>query len=255
MDKVPEKAKFFILPKAQDDAKLRAAITQRLFGEAAKEPVILSVDGVNVDDARQLRENDQVVVRVQAARCTVIKQPNPPSQSNMTATKSSGPRLVTVSFSINAIKAIDAIAHTVALDFQLYLSWVDPDLIGVPVEERPPYTDIWNPEVEVNNDVDLETLWSVFHPRIQDADKGIVGWAARYRGCISNPMDLRMFPFDADNFAIIVGPKSLTLKDCLLVMDNAKHGFPGASGDNIKDSSLEEYYLGAPFFRDRKSVV
>ena len=41
------------------------------------------------------------------------------------------PRVITVSFFVNALKAVDAITGTVELDFQLYASWVDKDLIGV----------------------------------------------------------------------------------------------------------------------------
>ena len=61
---------------------------------------------------------------------------------------------------VNNIKKIDVIEGTMELDFQMYLSWTDPALVGVAVDDRPPYeynhdrkdeTPCWNPEVEVNN--------------------------------------------------------------------------------------------------------
>ena len=91
-----------------------------------------------------------------------------PHEVEMEAT--AGPREVTVSFFVNNVKKVDAIEGIVELDFQMYLSWTDPKLAGVPVEDRPPYEGIdacWNPDIEVNNNVNLETLWSVYPPEYQ----------------------------------------------------------------------------------------
>lgn len=133
------------------------------------------------------------------------------------------PRVVTCSFFVNNLKKVDAIESTVELDFQLYAQWVDPALAGVPVEERPPYREelrrgedqrpcCWNPKLEVNNDVNLETLWDVFPPAYQGVEEGRVVWGARYRGAISNYMDLHQFPLDSDDILIRVGPKEYA--DC-----------------------------------------
>jgi hypothetical protein len=95
------------------------------------------------------------------------------------------PREVTVSFFVNALKEVDAIAGTVDLDFILYVSWVDPALAGVPVDERPPYDEdtrkanderecCWNPKIEVNNNVSLEPLWSLYPPGYQGVEDGKV---------------------------------------------------------------------------------
>ena len=126
----------------------------------------------------------------------------------MPETKPETPPLeVTVSFFVNCLKVVDAIAGTVELDFQLYSSWIDPKLVGIPVEDRPPYDEetrkaddvrecCWNPKIEVNNNVSLETLWSMYPAQHQGVSDGRVIHGIRYRGAISNDMDLKMFPLD-----------------------------------------------------------
>ena len=141
-----------------------------------------------------------------------------PSSHPLCTKMSAKPREITVSFFVNALKDIDAINGTVELDFILYCSWIDPDLKGISVEDRPPYDEdtrkggderecCWNPKIEVNNNVSLETLWSLYPPGYQGVEEGKVIWGARYRGCISNDMDLSMFPLDSDSISISIGPK------------------------------------------------
>ena len=170
------------------------------------------------------------------------------------------PRVITVSFFVNALKAVDAITGTVELDFQLYASWVDKDLIGVSVDERPPYDEesrkpddtrpcCYNPKLEVNNNVSLETLWCMYPPAHQGVETGTVIWGARYRGCISNDMDLAMFPLDSDSIAISVGPKDETNDKAIIKIDEKKHGFENAPGDRIKKSNLAEWSVDVPCVR------
>lgn len=248
--------KFFVIPRstslAGDDKDLRKALAQRCLGRIPDQIVTISVGGVVMDDARLLREGDRAVLTMQA-------KVGP--QATLAPVKEVGRREVFVGFIINNVKAIDAIANSVYVDFQLYLKWHDPTLVGIPVDGRPPYTEehrgkddtrecLWNPQVEVNNDLDLETLWAVYPASHQDVATGMVVFGARYRGHVSNPMDLHLFPFDADDFAICVGPKSLDRNACILVIDDSKHGCPNAPGDRIKECQLEEWDLG-----DVKAIV
>jgi len=178
----------------------------------------------------------------------------------MTEEAPKAPREITVSFFVNALKAVDAIGGTVELDFQMYASWIDESLIGVPVEERPPYDEesrkegderpcCYNPKLEVNNNVSLETLWSLYPPVHQNPETGFVIWGARYRGSISNEMDLAMFPLDSDGISISVGPKDETNDKCVIKIDPKKHGFPDAPGDRIKKSNLAEWSVDVPSVR------
>ena len=170
---------------------------------------------------------------------------------------SAEPVVVTVGFAVNSLKKIDAIEGVVDLDFILYVSWKDPALVGIPVSERPPYTEdlrkgddtrpcCWNPTLEINNDVSLEMMWDKFPDAYQDVATGKVMWGARYRGCVSNRMDLQQFPLDSDRLSIVVGPKEYPEDKCVIEVDSSKHGFPGAPGDRIKDSALEEWSLATP---------
>lgn len=169
----------------------------------------------------------------------------------------SSPRIVTVSFFMNTMKKIDAIEGVVEVDFILYATWCDPDLVGVAVEDRPPYTEdersgddtrpcCWNPMLEINNDVSLELMWGKFPPSYQDAATGKVMWGGRYRGGISNTMDLRQFPLDSDYVSLVVGPKEYPESVCQIEIDDKKHGFSGAPGDRIKSNTLEEWDLDVP---------
>ena len=230
MEGTSYESRFFIYEGGDDDLASRIAMVLWLFedelGRAALEAlqkdeiVLYTREGVKIEHCSYLRPNDELLVSVRAAAVKKISQRA--SQRTSLREESAGastddderaaellpaqggvgaPRVVTCSFFVNNMKKVDAIEGTVELDFQLYAQWVDPALAGVPVEERPPYREedrraddnrplCWNPKLEVNNDVNLETLWSVFPPAYQGVDEGRVVWGARYRGAISNDMDL-----------------------------------------------------------------
>ena len=230
MEGTSYESRFFIYEGGDDDLASRIAMVLWLFedelGRAALEAlqkdeiVLYTREGVKIEHCSYLRPNDELLVSVRAAAVKKISQRA--SQRTSLREESAGastddderaaellpaqggvgaPRVVTCSFFVNNMKKVDAIEGTVELDFQLYAQWVDPALAGVPVEERPPYREedrraddnrplCWNPKLEVNNDVNLETLWSVFPPAYQGVEEGRVVWGARYRGAISNDMDL-----------------------------------------------------------------
>jgi hypothetical protein len=212
--------------------------------------------GVPLEDLGLLMNGDEVVVALDGEPYleTPVKSIAPakllPDQPEQ--------RVVTCSFFINAVKKINVIEGLVELDFILYLSWVDPALAGVPVDQRPPYEGegrCWNPEIEVNNNVNLVTLWSVFPPPYQGVEEGKVVFGARYRGSISNQMELHNFPLDSDSVHINVGPKNLTVDQCTLRIDPAKHRTSALDekldrpGDRIKSMTLSEWGVDVPFVR------
>ena len=224
MEGTSYESRFFIYEGGDDDLASRIAMVLWLFedelGRAALEAlqkdeiVLYTREGVKIEHCSYLRPNDELLVSVRAAAVKKISQRA--SQRTSTREESAGastddderaaellpaqggvgaPRVVTCSFFVNNMKKVDAIEGTVELDFQLYAQWVDPALAGVPVEERPPYREedrraddnrplCWNPKLEVNNDVNLETLWSVFPPAYQGVEEGRVVWGARYRGAL-----------------------------------------------------------------------
>ena len=74
----------------------------------------------------------------------------------------------------------------------------------------------------------------LMHPSSLHSSSSKVIWGVRYRGCISNDMDLAFFPLDSDSISINIGPKDETVDKVILKIDPAKHGFEGAPGDRIK---------------------
>ena len=194
-----------------------ASMVERLYGsQPSTMAAIYTMDGVVVDDARFLDPRGRYIVAADGEK-PVLVAPPPPKAQEPERSSEGGPRSVVVSFYMNNLKKVDPLEGIVEVDFQLYLTWVDPTLAGCPVDERPPYDDTlreagdnraccWNPEIEVNNNVSLETLWEVYPPQYQGVEEGKVIFGARYRGGVSNDMTLEMFPLDSDFFCINVGP-------------------------------------------------
>ena len=273
--KNPQTAKFFMVREGEL-ADIVRAMHARLYSDprasgrgaaSAADPArgtLYSLDGVVVDDAAFLQQNMSYVLVPDGEKLKL--EPDAPPAAPPIDFAATGPRVVTCSFYVNNVKKVDAIEGVVELDFQLYLSWDDPALAGVPVAERPPYNEAlragnderpcaWNPEVEVNNNVSLESLWEVFPEQYQSAENGTVVWGARYRGGVANDMDLCMFPLDSDHFCVKIGPKSCTIDQVRLRIDPKKHGAPDDDlpGDSIKSSSLTEWALDVPSARLGKS--
>ena len=125
--------------------------------------LITSREGVVVDDTALLMPGDELTVSKRKQRKSMV--PSAPSSPEL-----SKPREVTVAFGVHTVKKIDELAGIVDVDFILYVQWHDPTLVGVEIEDRPPYTEahrkgddirpaLWNPKLEINNDVSLELMW------------------------------------------------------------------------------------------------
>ena len=194
-----EHARFFLVDYGKDIEvlKMQCAKILGIELESSDDVVELrSAKGVLYEHTVHVRDGDDIIVHVVPCEGKTEGE-NTEATELLSDEKKKEPKVVTCSFFVNAVKALDAIEGTVEVDFQLYLSWVDEALIGVPVADRPPYESeddsvkcCWNPQIEVNNDINLETLWSVYPPQYQGVEEGRVIWGARYRGNISNDMDL-----------------------------------------------------------------
>lgn len=122
------------------------------------------------------------------------------------------PRIVYMRFRVFDVKHIDAVAGTAFLDFAVYLRWFDPSLSRIPkakfsrtVRE---YESLWSPKVEINNSVDMKEMWDGDTSwNLKNHETGEIKYSQRYCGTIANPMDLRLFPFDADLVDIVFGPR------------------------------------------------
>lgn len=62
--------------------------------------------------------------------------------------------------------------------------------------------------MEINNSLNLEPIWDADTSwNLKDYATGEVKYSQRYRGHISNVIDLRNFPFDSDVLIITLGPR------------------------------------------------
>ena len=112
---------------------------------------LYTLDGVLVDDAQYLEQGMRLILTLDGALVLHAPAPDVGDEDGDGAAADGGgdggggdgggdegPRVVTVSFYIVNVKDVDAIEGVIDIDFQLYLSWTDPELAGVPVAERPP---------------------------------------------------------------------------------------------------------------------
>lgn len=78
------------------------------------------------------------------------------------------------------------------------LSWTDPRL-AVPRAERPPASEIWTPIVGIGNQ---QNSWTVVPSTIDISEDGRVVMHRHIWASLSQPLDLRRFPFDDQMFRV-----------------------------------------------------
>ena len=156
------------------------------------------------------------------------------------------PRVVYVRFKVFDIKAIDGANGIVLLDFAVYLRWFDQSCINVSRETfgrtAEEYEQLWHPRVEINNDQGLSEIWDPDTSwNLKDYETGEVKYSQRYRGPVSNSMDLRNFPFDSDVLTIHLGPKFYK-EDKLIFESDPDHKVEETSVSH----ALEEWTVSTP---------
>lgn len=159
--------------------------------------------------------------------------------------KSGSPRVVFVQFKVNDIKKIEEADGLVHLDFNLYLRWFDPALIGAvkPGFTRTvaEYETLWSPKIEINNGVDLTEMWDGdVSWNLKDTETGEMKYSQRYKGTIGNKMNLHYFPFDIHQLNVVTGPKFMDSTRISLKLE------PGVNSTKTAIShSLEEWKVHA----------
>ena len=102
-----------------------------------------------------------------------------------------GPREVRLWFVVKAVRNMTESGGSVDIDFNLYLQWEDPCMVGAKsngfqgtAEE---YAQLWHPNLEINNSIehrecwDMDTSWS-----LEDDATGLMQYCQRYVGTLSN---------------------------------------------------------------------
>jgi hypothetical protein len=131
------------------------------------------------------------------------------------------PRRVGVAFAVHDIKSINEVDGTVHVDFSVVLCWRDPVIAasaGAPggVDAARDLSAAWSPGVIVSN---AATVAADGAPAFRVRPGGVVECRTRYRGEITNRMDLRCFPFDADLLVLSLAAVGAPASAAVLVAD------------------------------------
>ncbi len=122
--------------------------------------------------------------------------------------KKKSPREVHASIKVISVSNISNVEQKFTADFELTLRWIDPTMIGIkstpanPVDWNKP--GVWNPKISIKNALELSRLEDSVVKKIEDSRIGLVRESARYRGAMSEYLELEDFPFDQQDLTIVV---------------------------------------------------
>ena len=109
-----------------------------------------------------------------------------------------GPTEVEALIAVVDIDAVRVADNSYEASIYYRLTWTDPRL-AVPLAERPPDSQIWTPIVGVGNQ---QNSWNVLPSTIDISEEGRVTMHRHIWASLSQPLDLRRFPFDSQVFRV-----------------------------------------------------
>ena len=131
-----------------------------------------------------------------------------------------GPTRVEVAALILNINRISAADQTFDANFYYMLRWTDPRLAHSQEREAKPLNEVWHPRVQILNQ---QRVFPSFPAVVSISPEGEVTYRQRVWGTFSQPLDLRDFPFDRQDFSIQLVTSGYTAKDLELVIDPRSH--------------------------------
>lgn len=123
------------------------------------------------------------------------------------------PQRVKVNFFVNSISDINATAGAYTIDFYVDFFWKEPTLTGKDIHTVDP-TRLFNPEVTVVNSRNVQVLSTHYDNSHEPGTN--VRFTRRLVGVFFHPFDLRSFPFDQQNFVILLESVNFDSDDLLL---------------------------------------
>lgn len=94
---------------------------------------------------------------------------------------------------------ISTVDFTALIKFVVVFEWNDPRLCGVPITTNDLPNDLWGPDIVLENaQSEVEIIYDSFS--LLDASTGRLKRTVTFHGPVYNPMSLRDFPFDNDDF-------------------------------------------------------
>ena len=113
-----------------------------------------------------------------------------------------GPTTVHVELVVLDVDEIDSANQTVTVNFFMRLRWEDPRLARLDgVSTIYPLGEVWHPSPQIINQ---QKIWSTFEEQARVTPDGTVSYQQRYWGQLSQPLELHDFPFDQQQFDIIL---------------------------------------------------
>lgn len=107
--------------------------------------------------------------------------------------------IVNIDYKILGVHAVDTVNQLFRADFLIMGSWINPKLAGLD-SDMIDWDMVWNPEYDIVNAMDLENMseaWGHRKSTWLDHDmSGKIHYHQRYKGTLSEAMELECFPFD-----------------------------------------------------------
>ncbi len=130
--------------------------------------------------------------------------------------RDAGPTRVEVGVAILDIDKISGADQSFDANFYYILRWTDPRLAHDQERKSMPLNEVWHPRVLILNQ---QRVWRTFPEVVSISPEGQVVYRQRVWGSFSQPLDLRDFPFDRQDFSLQLITIDYTTKDLELVID------------------------------------
>ncbi|WP_223641939.1 hypothetical protein [Corallococcus sp. EGB] len=141
------------------------------------------------------------------------------------APPTAGPRKVYVSFALSGLSGVDDVNETFDADFYMRLRWYDPTLAHAPLGnlDTPP---AWRPNLEIINAKSVSK--QLEEDTYQLVAPGVVQTVNRYRVTLASKLDLRRFPFDAQELPVLIEDFQHSKEELVLVHEKVGTQLQGA---------------------------
>ncbi len=127
------------------------------------------------------------------------------------------PTKVEVEIFLIDVDSVDGVNQSFQANVFYALRWNDPRLVHEEIGGHSrPLSDIWHPRIQLFNQ---QKVSKSFSDVVEVAPSGDVVYRQRVWGSFSQPLYLRDFPFDRQNFEILLGAADYTTEQIELVVD------------------------------------
>ena len=127
------------------------------------------------------------------------------------------PTKVEVEIFLIDVDSVDGVNQSFQANVFYALRWNDPRLVHEEIGGHSrPLSDIWHPRIQLFNQ---QKVSKSFSDVVEVAPSGDVVYRQRVWGSFSQPLYLRDFPFDRQNFEILLGAVGYTPEQVELVID------------------------------------